>query len=152
MNEADPGTRETATSERPTIEVRQAVLDDLVAHAREEAPNECCGVLVGAGPRIERIVRARNTLGSPTRYQIDPRDQIAAIRSARERGESVVGFYHSHPSSAPMPSETDRVEAAYPGHWYLIVSPGGPAASAEVRGFQLQVSGNFLPVTLVPIP
>jgi proteasome lid subunit RPN8/RPN11 len=134
------------------IEVRQAVLDELVAHAREEAPIECCGVLVGSARRIERAVRARNKLGSPTRYLIDPADQIAAMKSARERGEAVVGFYHSHPSSSPAPSETDRAEAAYPGHCYLIVSPGSATESPQVRGFRLQDSGNFLPMTLVPIP
>ena len=150
MNGADPS--EAPVLGPRAIEVRQAVLDDLVAHARAEAPNECCGTLIGAGDRIERSVRARNTLGSPTRYQIDPVDQIAAIRSARERGESVVGFYHSHPSSPPTPSATYRIEAAYPGHWYLIVSPGAPSGDAEVRGFRLEVSGNFLPLALVPIP
>lgn len=139
-------------SDRPAIEVRQAVLDDLVAHAREEAPNECCGMLIGTDQRIERMVRARNILGSSTRYQIDPRDQFAAIHSAREQGQSVVGFYHSHPASPPTPSETDRTEAAYPGHCYLIVSPAGGAGGPEVRGFRLQGSGNFVPVTLVPIP
>ncbi len=134
------------------MEVRQAVLDDLLAHARAEAPNECCGVLIGVGHRIERSMRARNELGSPTRYRIDPRDQIAAIRSARETGESIVGFYHSHPGSAPLPSATDRSEAAYPGHCYLIVFPGSSTDNPEVRGFRFHISGNFLPLTLVPIP
>jgi proteasome lid subunit RPN8/RPN11 len=151
MNTGDASAPAPVATEA-AIEVRQAVLDDLVAHARVEAPNECCGMLVGTEGRIERSVRARNTVGSPTRYQIDPRDQIAAIRSARERGETVLGFYHSHPSSAPTPSATDRTEAAYPGHCYLIVSPGTPAGTAEVRGFRLHVSGNFLPLALVPIP
>jgi proteasome lid subunit RPN8/RPN11 len=135
----------------PRVEVRRTVLEALVAHAREEAPTECCGLLVGRAGRIERAVRARNTLDSPTRYLIDPADQIAATRSARENGEAVVGFYHSHPASSPTPSATDRAEAAYPGHWYLIVSPGSASADAEVRGFRLCDSGNFLPVTLVPI-
>lgn len=136
----------------PGIEVRQSVLDELVAHAREEAPNECCGLLIGTGQRIERAVRARNKLGSPSRYLIDPRDQIAAMKSARESGESVIGFYHSHPASSAAPSETDRVEAAYPGHCHLIVSPGCATAGPEVRGFRLHDSGNFLPVELVPMP
>ncbi len=150
MNADDARAGELAAGER-AIEVRQSVLDELIAHAREEAPNECCGVLVGAQGRIERAVRARNTLGSPTRYQIDPRDQIAAVRSARERGQDVVGFYHSHPGSRPAPSATDRAEAAYPGHCYLIVFPGTDALDAEVGAFRLLASGNFVPLTLVPI-
>ena len=136
----------------PGIEIRQSVLDELVAHAREEAPNECCGLLIGTGQRIERAVRARNKLGSPVRYLIDPRDQIAAMKGARESGESVIGFYHSHPTSSAAPSETDRMEAAYPGHCHLIVSPGSGGAVPEVRGFRLHDSGNFLPVELVRLP
>ncbi len=147
----DGDAAQASVPDQAALEVRQAVLDELIAHARAEAPNECCGVLIGIGHRIERSVRARNTLESPTRYQIDPRDQIAAMRSARERGESVLGFYHSHPNSAPMPSPTDRLEAAYPGHCYLIVSTRS-AQAPQVLGFRLEGSGNFLPLALVPIP
>ncbi len=146
---ARAGSPETAAA---VVEIREAVLEELVAHARQVAPIECCGLLIGTGQRIERAVRARNALESATRYQIDPQDQIAAIRDARERGEAVVGFYHSHPSSAPAPSETDRAEAAYPGHCYLIVSLGTASTPGEVRGFRLQESGNFLAITLVPCP
>lgn len=145
--EADPPLPAAAA-----VEIRQSVLDELIAHALQDSPNECCGVLIGTAQRIERAVRARNLLQSPTRYQIDPQDQIAAIRSARERGEAVVGFYHSHPSSPPAPSQSDQEEAAYPGHCYLIVSPGRAGAAAEVRGYRLQESGNFLAITLVPCP
>ncbi len=141
-----------AVPDEARVEVRRAVLDHLVAHARAEAPNECCGMLIGTPQRIERAVRARNTLSSPTRYQIDPGDQIAAMRAARERGEAIVGFYHSHPASSPAPSAADRAEAAYPGHCYLIVFPGSSAAAPEIRGFRLHDSGTFRAVTLVPIP
>ncbi len=138
-------------SSEPVVGVRRSVLEELLAHARREEPNECCGILIGREGRIERAMPARNSLGSPTRYLIDPHDHFAAIRSAREHGESVIGFYHSHPSTPPLPSAVDRGEAAYPGHYYLIVSPGDAAAAGEVRGFRLHESGNFVPLTLVPI-
>ncbi len=134
------------------IEIRQAVLEDLIVHAQEEAPNECCGLLVGTGTRIERAMRASNVLASPTRYTIDPEDHFRALRSARESGASIVGFYHSHPASPPAPSETDKEGATYPGHCYLIVSPGDGVRPAEVRGFTWEESGNFRPITLVPLP
>ncbi len=134
------------------VSVRQAVLDDIIAHARQEAPQECCGVLIGSAQRIERSRRARNLLSSTTRYLIDPEDQFAAIRLARELDLAVVGFYHSHPASPPEPSESDLAEAEYPGHWYLIVNPGDPRLPAQVRGFVLHESRNFLPITLVPTP
>jgi proteasome lid subunit RPN8/RPN11 len=149
MTGRDQSSQSTATV---AVEVRQSVLDGITAHARDEAPLECCGVLIGNERRIERAARAHNKLGSPTRYLIDPEDHFAALKDARERGEAVVGFYHSHPASAPAPSETDRLEAAYPGHWHLIVFPGTGTQPPEVRAFQLMDSGNFLPATLVPIP
>ncbi len=134
------------------IEVSQSVLEAIAAHARDEAPLECCGILIGRERRIERAARARNALASATRYLVDADDHFAALKSARESGQSVVGFYHSHPASPPAPSETDRAEAAYPGHWHLIVFPGSAAQAAEIRAYRLVDSGNFLPVEIVRIP
>jgi proteasome lid subunit RPN8/RPN11 len=146
------GRKEVAGAAATAVEVRQSVLTAIIAHARDEAPLECCGVLIGFGGRIERAARARNSLGSPTRYLLDPADHFAALKSARDSGQAVVGFYHSHPASVPAPSETDRTEAAYPGHWHLIVFPGNATEPPDIRAFQLVDSGNFLPVRLVPIP
>jgi proteasome lid subunit RPN8/RPN11 len=131
------------------LEVKQSALDEIVAHAREEAPRECCGMLVGTEERIERAVRARNLLRSNTRFLMDPRDQIAVMRESRGSGQSVVGFYHSHPASPPVPSETDTAEAAYSGYFYLIVSL--EAGTCAVEAFRLQEQAEFLPVRLVPI-
>jgi len=150
MTAREPG--ESFDAAAVVVEVRQPVLGEIAAHARDEAPLECCGVLIGARHRIERVSRARNKLRSPTRYLIDPEDHFAALKSARETGQAVVGFYHSHPASSPVPSDTDRLEAAYPGHWHLIASPGDATEPPEIRAFQILDSGNFLPVTLVPIP
>jgi proteasome lid subunit RPN8/RPN11 len=102
------------------ITVVQRVLDDVQAHAREAAPRECCGLLVGLEGRILESVRARNLEEGTTRFQIDPRDHIRAIRDARERDLDVVGFYHSHPRSRAFPSETDVAEAGYAGAVHLI--------------------------------
>jgi proteasome lid subunit RPN8/RPN11 len=137
------------------VQVRRAALDELLAHARAAAPDECCGLLIGR-PRasIDTALRARNRARlRRTRYLIDPRDHFAALRLARERGAEVVGFYHSHPASEPAPSARDRARAAYPGHYYLIVSPDWRAAAGEcVAAWQLDDSGNFVQVALVPIP
>jgi proteasome lid subunit RPN8/RPN11 len=105
------------------LEISRIVLDDVIAHAREEAPRECCGLLLGASDRIQFVHRARNADTSPrTRFLIDPRDHLAAIRRAREIGLDVVGFYHSHPSTAARPSPSDTAEATYAGYAYAIVS------------------------------
>jgi len=134
----------------PTLAIRQSAFDDLVAHAREEAPHECCGVLIGRGPCVERVARARNRARSPARFLVDPRDQIAALKRARAAGEVIVGYYHSHPTSLPEPSETDRREVP-PGEYHVIVSLRA-AESADVRAYALPSQGNFLPLALVRLP
>jgi proteasome lid subunit RPN8/RPN11 len=107
-----------------------AVLAAIVGHAEEAQPAECCGVLVGSEHAILESCRAQNLAQDPNRFLIDPRDHIEARRTARDRGLEVVGFYHSHPRSAPYPSPTDVAEATYPECVHLIVtlSPELPAA------------------------
>jgi proteasome lid subunit RPN8/RPN11 len=103
--------------------MRAGVRESIVAHARDSAPVECCGMLLGRGDEIVDIVRARNIAGDPqTRFLIDPADHFAARRLARARGLEVVGFYHSHPASPPEPSPRDVAEFSYPDHLYAIVS------------------------------
>jgi len=97
-------------------------VDAIVAHAREAAPGECCGVLIGRDGEVVEAVRARNAADLPTRFLIDPQDHFNAIRRARGRQLDVVGYYHSHPQSPARPSETDLADANYPDHLSLIVS------------------------------
>jgi [CysO sulfur-carrier protein]-S-L-cysteine hydrolase len=94
--------------------------DELVEHAREEAPNECCGYLRAEDGAVKEIVRSRNLRASPYGYELDGESLLAANRLDDDGHE--VGIYHSHPRSAAEPSQTDINLAYYP-HWkYLIVS------------------------------
>jgi len=102
--------------------VHGGVLRVAVAHARDAAPAECCGLLLGMDDTIVEAVPARNIADRPTRFEIDPKDHLDARRTARSRGLDVVGFYHSHPHSAASPSATDLAEAYYPDLVHLIVS------------------------------
>jgi proteasome lid subunit RPN8/RPN11 len=112
-----------------TVRVAAQVRADVIAHAREEAPLECCGLLVGRNEWIEESIRARNLASRPaTRYLLDPAAHIAANRQVRGTGRAVVGFYHSHPGSAVTPSQTDREEACYPALLWMIVSLAGEEA------------------------
>lgn len=121
-----------------------------MSHARETAPDECCGLLIGRGAEILAAVRARNIAGDPAaRFLVDPEDHFKARRAARERGLEVVGFYHSHPSSGPEPSARDLAEFSYPGHLYAIVSLR--AEPAEVRLFRFD-AGNFQRLSFVTDP
>ena len=112
--------------------VRRAALDAVVSHALETAPSECCGVLLGAEGIVVEARRARNLATDVNRFLIDPKDHIDARRDARPRHLDVVGFYHSHPHSAAVPSPTDLAEASYPGHLYLIVSLAGEEPQARL--------------------
>jgi proteasome lid subunit RPN8/RPN11 len=121
-----------------------AVVSGMLAHARDEAPRECCGLLVGNGDAVVRSVRARNVDAKATRYLIDPQDHFTAIRAARDEGLEVVGAYHSHPTSAAFPSATDIAEAnSGPEFLYVIVSP----IDEDVRAFRID-AGVCKPVAL----
>ena len=120
----------------------------MLDHAREEAPRECCGLLIGKGDSIARTVRARNLNSRATRYLIDPEDHFAAIRSARTEGLEVIGAYHSHPSSAPVPSTTDVAEANSGSDFvYVIVS----LLDDAVRAYRID-GGVYKPLALSPEP
>lgn len=110
------------------------VVADMLAHARQDAPRECCGLLIGGSNAIVRSVRARNLSDTATRYLIDPRDHFRALRSARADGLEVVGAYHSHPATAPVPSSTDISEAVSgPNFIYVIVS----LLNDDVRAYRI---------------
>jgi desampylase len=113
--------------------------DDIVGHARETAPAECCGLLIGTAESIVEAARTTNLSSDPNRFEMDPGDHIRARRGARTRGLDVLGFYHSHPRSPATPSASDRAEALYPGYLYLIVSVR--AEPAEVRLYRLDADG-----------
>lgn len=103
-----------------TPEVAREVLD----HALEDAPDECCGVLLGPDEgQAERVLRADNVHEEPrTRYQIDPETMLRAVELEDAGEATVVGFYHSHPRGAAAFSEEDRARGAWEGRDYLLVS------------------------------
>ena len=127
------------------MRVARAALDAIVTHAREAAPAECCGLLLGTGSAIAEAAPAKNIADLPrSRFVIDPKDHIEGRRDARRRGLEVVGFYHSHPRSAAVPSVTDRAEASYPGHLYLIVSLAVEPPDIGLFSLDGAENGNFL--------
>ncbi len=111
--------------------------DAIVAHALDEAPNECCGLLVGGESGIDESVRTRSVVPGPSRYQVDPAEHIALNRRLRGTGRQVVGAYHSHPHSAAVPSPSDVTEAHYPDFVYVIVSLADPARP-EVKAYRIR--------------
>lgn len=108
--------------------------DDMVAHAREEAPNECCGYLQARDGTVEQVFRARSMRRSPYGYELDGQSLLAANQADDDGFE--VAIYHSHPRSAPEPSQTDINLAHYPSWAYLIVSLG--REEPEVRAWRIE--------------
>ena len=119
------------------LKLSQSDYLSLRQHGEETYPHECCGVLLGqfddngaesvsesVSKSVSRIARCGNTRAdSPhNRYQIDPRELIRIQREGRERGEDIVGFYHSHPDHPAQWSPTDLAEAHWFGCSYVITS------------------------------
>jgi desampylase len=101
---------------------------EIIAHARREAPNECCGLLIGIDGAIDASIAVRNVDDHPRRrFTVDPAAHIAVNRRLRNSGRAVVGCYHSHPASPARPSPSDVAEASYDGFVWLIVSLQEPA-------------------------
>ncbi len=122
---------------RRTVHLEAAAVAAIRRHAREAAPAECCGALVGLAAdggavRVARLLAADNVASDDRRYLIAPGDLARAEAEAVEVGLEVVGFYHSHPASAPVPSATD-LAWAWPWYSYLIVD----ARSGELRAWRL---------------
>ena len=103
----------------------RALLDELIAHAVQEAPNECCGMVAvepGLPARAARVYRAVNTAASPLRFEVDGRELLRTIEQIEHDGCELGAIYHSHTRSEPYPSQTDiNFAANWPGVEWIIV-------------------------------
>lgn len=115
-----------------TLVLPSAVRDALVAAATDGAPREVCGVLggreaeaaEGARRRVTDSYPATNAAADPTvRYRIDPGEALSIFERIEAAGETVLGFYHSHPRGPSAPSATDVADAAWPDRSYVLLSP-----------------------------
>ena len=120
------------------MQIQSAVSRFLMADARREPSQECCGLLAGRDGVITHAYPARNAASDPaTRYEIAPEELFRIMREIRGVGLQLLGIYHSHPNGANEPSPTDIQRAYYPDAAYLIVSPQ-PDAEAPVRAFSIR--------------
>lgn len=111
------------------------MLDQIVAQARDEAPNECCGVVGSRDGGAVTLYKARNAAASPLRYELDPKELFRINEAIEYAGEEVGIIYHSHTRTAPLPSQTDINLAMYPEAIYLIVGLEGDAV--ELRSWRI---------------
>ena len=108
------------------IEIPNRVHEEIVAHAKEAYPHECCGVLVGnmlGAKKVFNVERATNLNKerAADRYILDPMELNLIDKVARASSLEIIGFYHSHPDHTDRPSKFDR-ENGQPDYSYLIVS------------------------------
>jgi proteasome lid subunit RPN8/RPN11 len=119
------------------MRISKSLIDEIVAHAVEDAPNECCGMLAGSDGVATRVHRARNAFASPLRYEIHPQDQFRITMEIEERGEEIAAIYHSHTRSPAYPSQTDvNLAANWPDPLYVICSLADP--EPDVRAFAIR--------------
>ena len=129
------------------MRISRELLDDVIAHARADAPNECCGMIASRDGEAVAVHRARNAAASPLRYEIDGMEQYRIQSAIEDAGHDLGAIYHSHTRSAPLPSQTDINLAFYPEALYIIVGVKGP--EDDVRAFTIvdgQVSEAVLEV------
>lgn len=117
------------------MRIPRAMLDDIVAHAQADAPDECCGMIAAADGEATRVYRATNTAHSPLRYEFEGREQLRIQTEIEDAGWELGAIYHSHTRSPPLPSQTDINLAFYPDSLYVIVGVAGD--EPEVRAFRI---------------
>jgi proteasome lid subunit RPN8/RPN11 len=159
------GPAETGRQPDPASVVLPAtMIQAMIDHARSEAPNEACGVIIGERPAAEggRAVRwhpARNKAASPFRYELDPDELYRLTVETDDADETFWGIVHSHTHTEARPSPTDVAQAFYQDALYIVVSlssnldepetaPGVPTVRAwrildgEVFEVELLVDGG----------
>lgn len=106
------------------LRIDRATYDAIVAHAREDHPDEACGVVAGpeGSDRPERFIPMLNAARSPTFYEFDSADLLRLYRDMDDRDEEAVVVYHSHTATEAYPSRTDVSYASEPNAHYVLVS------------------------------
>lgn len=113
------------------------LIDELVVHAREAAPFECCGLIGGRDGEAVTVYEARNVAENPTMaYELDGTDQYAIACEMEGARETLAAIYHSHPFSPAFPSQADIGLAYYPDAVYVIIGLADP--EPDVRGWRIR--------------
>ena len=117
------------------MRISRALMDELVEHARAEAPNECCGMIATRDGTAIAVHRAANRAASPLRYEMDGMEQYRIQTAIEDAGLALGAIYHSHTRSEPYPSPTDVNLAFYPESLYVIVGIAGD--EPDVRAYAI---------------
>ena len=119
------------------MRISQALVDDMVAHAREDNPNECCGLVSSGEGEAVTVYRTTNTEASVFRFVIDPSEQLRIYNEIEDAGLDLGAIYHSHTRSEPYPSQTDiNFAKDWPGVLWIII--GLANGDPEVRTYEIR--------------
>ena len=120
------------------MRISRAFVDQIIQHAREDFPNECCGIVGTQNGTAMHVYPAENIHHSPTRFEIDGRDVIRVMSEVEGKGWELGSIYHSHTKTAAYPSQTDvNFAENWPGTVWLIVSLEDPD-HPSVRLFEIE--------------
>jgi proteasome lid subunit RPN8/RPN11 len=110
----------------------------VVAHARRDAPNECCGIVGLRDDVATEVIAFANLAASPYRFEIEGLSLSRELDRLEDDGQDFA-IYHSHTRSEPYPSQTDLNFAAnWPGvEWLIVGVAGGPEADAVLRSYRI---------------
>jgi proteasome lid subunit RPN8/RPN11 len=103
------------------LKITAEQLRSLREQARRLAPEEACGLLAGRDGQVEALFFITNSLHSPVRFSMEPREQLRAFQAIDAAGLQLLAIYHSHPSGPAGPSPVDLADFAYPGVLYVIL-------------------------------
>ena len=109
---------------------------EIIAHAIEDDPKECCGIIAGSNGDATKLYRAINAEASPYRYNVDPKDLLRIYRDLEGQGWDVLAIYHSHTHTEAYPSPTDVRLAFWSEAYYVLVSLQD-AEKPVVRAFRI---------------
>jgi proteasome lid subunit RPN8/RPN11 len=118
------------------MRIPRALYEEMVEHARAEAPNECVGLLASRNGDAVKLYRATNAAASPLRFEIEGSEQIRYHSEIEASGLELGAIYHSHTRTEPAPSQTDiSFAAGWPGVLWVII--GLAAEKPEVRTWRI---------------
>ncbi|MCA0453116.1 MAG: M67 family metallopeptidase [Chloroflexi bacterium] len=129
--------------------LRPVLARTIIDHAQRNLPNECCGVIIGVGIEAHEVVPVPNIATEPElHYRMDDRVLTELFFRTQRDNKAIIGFYHSHPTSEPVPSRTDVALASYPDMAYVIASLRGEEARlaawsikpGQVKAIELSIS------------
>src|SRR6266849_2884834 len=119
------------------MKLPKSFVAEMVGHAVQDAPNECCGIIAGKDGRATKLFRAKNSEASPYRYNVDPKDLLQIFRECEDNDWTFLAIYHSHTASEAYPSPTDVRLAFWPEAAYVLISLADPARPV-VRAFWIE--------------